>query len=1065
MTTRSVLNGETAEWPFITAKDPLKNLLPGYKLAQQQHSTTPHAVFTNDIEKSPNDDRSYRLVTLQNGLEALIISDPTTDKAAGALNVKAGHLQDPEDIPGLAHFCEHLLFMGTEKYPAENEYTDFLAKNSGTSNAFTDLDQTCYYFDCHPTALEPALDRFAQFFISPLFDPSCTEREALAVDSENTKNLQSDMFRNYQLDKSTSSRDHVYWKFGTGNRETLLDEPLKAGMDVRKRLIEWKEKYYSANLMKLVVVGKDSLDDLTKIVVDHFSPATNQHLTPPWFEGSPLTEKQLKNTIYVKTVKDTRFLELTFPLPDEGPFHSTKPGSFISHFIGHEGPGSLLSHLKSKGWANGISAGSGYGASGFDFFKVSVDLTQSGLEHHTDVAQAVFAYIELLKSQPPQQWAFDEIKTVSELGFRFKEKSPPTQTAANLSLLMSRPYPRERVLSAPLVTTSWRPDVIQRYMNLLGPETCRMMVGNNEPTVNLTDKEKWYGTEYTIKPMDEQLLQGKAPTDFEEVHLPKPNSFIPTNIEIQNKQEVAVPAKRPLSIHNTPLTRVWHKKDDRWWVPRAAAFFLLRSPIVDNTAFNAVHSKLATQVIQDSLQEYAYDAEIAGLSYGFDTQGDGITVSIDGYNDKLSVLAGVVFDKIKNFKVDAQTFERMKDRLRRSLENRRLDDPYKNVASLMAHFTIEIMWTHEARLAEIDNVTVESLQAYVADLIGRLHVEVLVHGNMLKNEAMQLAKVPETILAPNPLTPVELLSHRALVIPEGKFLVNTEAPNPAELNSSVEQFTYLGDLMNEGFRTKLYVLAHLVQEPLFDDLRTKQQLGYIVSSGVRSTIGQIGLRVIVQSEKSASYVESKIDNFWDAYKTILDSMEESEFEKHKQSVINSLTEDHKNMWQESSHLWLNIISGYYNFERKASDAEKIKSITKADIVSFFDTHFFDSPEHPIRRLSVYVQSQRLQPEALQLLKPELKALGVEVDEAQFDELSASKPTLESLKLISRQFLASKGVKEEAITNYVDKLEEIVIPKLSGNVTLVTDHDMFRKSLELGPHATPAEMYSDLFPKL
>jgi len=117
------------------------------------------------------------------------------------------------------------------------------------------MDQTCYFFDCSPSALVPALDRFAQFFISPLFDPSCSEREANAVHSENSKNLQNDMWRMFQLD-STSSRDHVFWRFGTGNKETLWDEPMRKGIDVRERLIDWCEKHYSSNIMKLVVLSK-----------------------------------------------------------------------------------------------------------------------------------------------------------------------------------------------------------------------------------------------------------------------------------------------------------------------------------------------------------------------------------------------------------------------------------------------------------------------------------------------------------------------------------------------------------------------------------------------------------------------------------------------------------------------------------------------------------------------------------------------------------------------------------------------------------------------------------------
>lgn len=88
-----------------------------------------------------------------------------------------------DNLQGLAHFCEHLLFMGTEKYPKENDYNQYLAEHSGFSNAFTGVENTNYYFEVGHEYLEGALDRFAQFFIAPLFSASCTERELKAVDS------------------------------------------------------------------------------------------------------------------------------------------------------------------------------------------------------------------------------------------------------------------------------------------------------------------------------------------------------------------------------------------------------------------------------------------------------------------------------------------------------------------------------------------------------------------------------------------------------------------------------------------------------------------------------------------------------------------------------------------------------------------------------------------------------------------------------------------------------------------------------------------------------------------
>ena len=99
------------------------------------------------VEYSPQDDRSYRVLRLANGLRAIVVSDPDADKAAGALSVDVGAARDPEEFVGLAHFCEHMLFLGSERFPAENHYKKLLARHGGRSNASTSLERTLYKFE------------------------------------------------------------------------------------------------------------------------------------------------------------------------------------------------------------------------------------------------------------------------------------------------------------------------------------------------------------------------------------------------------------------------------------------------------------------------------------------------------------------------------------------------------------------------------------------------------------------------------------------------------------------------------------------------------------------------------------------------------------------------------------------------------------------------------------------------------------------------------------------------------------------------------------------------------
>lgn len=225
-------------------------------------------------------------------------------------------MSDPNDIPGLAHFCEHMLFLGTEKYPNENDYSNYLNENGGTSNAATYADSTKFYFDIIPDKFEQGLDRFANFFTCPLFTESATDREINAVNSEHEKNLACDVWRIRQVNKSLANVKHPYNKFGTGNLKTLVDDPKEKGIDVRSELIKFHQKWYSANIMSLAVFGKETLDELEEMIIAKFSNIINKNITATRWTEHPYLSDQHATKTYVVPVKDSRSLTLTFPTPD-----------------------------------------------------------------------------------------------------------------------------------------------------------------------------------------------------------------------------------------------------------------------------------------------------------------------------------------------------------------------------------------------------------------------------------------------------------------------------------------------------------------------------------------------------------------------------------------------------------------------------------------------------------------------------------------------------------------------------------------------------------------------------
>jgi len=141
-------------------------------------------LLISSSEAVKGDKRITKTFSLKNGLDVLLVSDPDVHRSAAALSVGTGYLYDPKDKAGLAHYLEHMLFLGTKKYPAVGSYKKFLDSHSGGSNAYTSGNITNYFFQVSHDGFNEALDRFSDFFKAPLFDKTYAEREVKAVNNE-----------------------------------------------------------------------------------------------------------------------------------------------------------------------------------------------------------------------------------------------------------------------------------------------------------------------------------------------------------------------------------------------------------------------------------------------------------------------------------------------------------------------------------------------------------------------------------------------------------------------------------------------------------------------------------------------------------------------------------------------------------------------------------------------------------------------------------------------------------------------------------------------------------------
>ncbi|KEY67145.1 hypothetical protein S7711_03006 [Stachybotrys chartarum IBT 7711] len=939
---------------------------------------SPVVLLTDHLEKPSLDNRDYRVVRLDNELEALLVHDPETDKASAALDVHVGNFSDEDGMPGMAHAVEHLLFMGTKKFPVENDYSQYLAANSGSSNAYTAATSTNYFFevaakpandedpsDTNPSPLRGALDRFAQFFIEPLFLASTLDRELKAVDSENKKNLQNDTWRLHQLEKSLSNPKHPYCHFSTGNLEVLKTQPESEGINVRDKFIEFHGKHYSANRMKLVVLGREPLDVLQKWAIEFFSGVVNKNLPQnKWEDEVPFPESHLGMQCFAKPVMDSRELNLFFPLIDEENLFESQPSRYVSHLIGHEGPGSIMSYLKSKGWANGLSAGAYPICPGTpSIFDVQVRLTEEGLENYPEIVKIFFQYVSLVKETPPQEWIFQEQKGIADVDFKFKQKTPASRFTSRISSVMQKPLPREWLLSGQSRLRKFEPKLIEKALGQIRPDNFRMTIVSQTFPGNWDQKEKWYGTEYRYEKIPSDLmaaLEEAAATPrgkrLSELHLPHKNNFLPSKLEVE-KKEVAEPALAPRVLRNDATARTWWKKDDTFWVPRANVIVSLQNPLIYASADNAVRARLFAELVKDALEEYSYDADLAGLQYTVSLDSRGLYLEISGYNDKLPVLLEQVAVTLRDLKIEDDRFRIVKERITRGYNNWQLQSAYQQVGDYMTWLNSERDFAVEELAVELPNVVVDDVRQFQRQVLGQLYVEVYVHGNMYKNDALRVTDMVESTFKPRVLPRPQFPIIRSLILPPGSNLVfRRTLKDPANINHCVETWFYVGDRGDRLVRAKTLLFDQLVHEPAFDQLRTKEQLGYIVFTTMRNFSTTCGFRILIQSERTPEYLDSRIEAFLSKVGTLLENMTDSDFEGHKRSLIVKRLEKLRNLDQESARHWSQISNEYYDFEQFQQDAAHIKPLTKSEIRDFYAQHF--SPASKTRaRISVHLHAR------------------------------------------------------------------------------------------------------------
>lgn len=766
-------------------------------------------------------------ILLNNGLKAYLVSDPTLDKSSGIIMVKAGSWEDPPDLPGIAHFHEHMLFLGTKRYPVEAEFDQFMAENGGVANAFTAPHFTSYLFSIDHAAYPEALDRFASFFIEPLFHPSGLARELQAIDQEYAKNLENDAIRKHYVLKELASADHPEHAFSMGNCASLMHIS-------RDKIVEWHQQHYSANKMTLILHSNHPPEELRQLAVERFSLIPNRNLPQASKQKSPFLDQVRGSKIYIEPIKNARSLTILWELPSKfAEMRAAKPEKLICHVLEHQGSKSLAAQLKKEKLLIGIKSDTHMAGSDNLQLRLILELTDLGMKNLDKVILRTYQALANLKQKGIPRYLFEEMHKMDLIDYQYQSKQDAFASAMLHAVAIAH-EPLETYPEETWMIQQFAPIAIQQLLEELVPAHALYIVLAPEKLTGVTPEkqEAWLNVKYAVKPISKELLEEWEHAEpHAEIDLPDPNPFIPEKPALSSFSQ-----PKELGLHSIPLVllenehaHLYYAQDDRYKMPQIAYSFEVKTPaITPEKPETQVLADLYIDYCTDALHAYTWPAELAGLQLQLTRSDNGICIHVNGYSDKADQLFIDFVEKLKELHPKESKFKQLKEKLLRRYQDAQLSSPLYQASELLNSILHKEFATHKTKSTLLKKISLEQFESFVLSLYKVNYIEGLFYGNLTEHKAHELAVHLDTQFSGHTYPKEEHFSKQILKLSQEKSPVYCEMKSKVQGNAvilAIEEPVF-------SFKAKAaqQILMQGMKSAFFSTLRTKQQTGYIVTS-------------------------------------------------------------------------------------------------------------------------------------------------------------------------------------------------------------------------------------------
>jgi len=877
----------------------------------------------NEIVKSPIDNREYASIILDNQLEVMLVSDPSIEKSAAALSVAVGSLQEPKEFGGLAHYLEHMLFLGTKSYPTVGDYSEFVSRNGGTQNAYTELDHTNYMVAVNNDAYEDALSRFSGFFYEAILDESYADKERNAVHSEWSMKGPNDWVILQQLNGSTLNPAHPISQFNWGNLDSLAD---KENNKLQTALVHMYNTYYSANLMKGAMISNLPISEMKKLAEQHFGKIPNKNTPRPKMTVAVAKPEHLKKVVHYIPQTDMKQLRINFVIENNAQQFAVKPNGYVNYLLANEMPGTLASALRDAGLSDAVYSNfdaDEYGNAGS--FTLYIDLTETGVQNRDKVMGAVLKYLALLRDKGVNPRYFTEIKQSLSNSFRFKEKTNDYSYAMQIAASLQH-TPAEYVLSSAYEYQRFNPEVIQAVLDQLTLDNARIFyIDKQQPG---EQEMQYFAGKYSVHEISAELeLKWQQNTEQFALSLPRANGLMPESFDLVSAKHINKPTQ--LVSEQGHTAHLGHSA--LFKQPKGRVTLDLNSGLTKASAKNHVLANLLDRGLGQQLTELQSEAGAAGMGLGANLS-NGLSLTASGFTDKQGLLLASALKQIVEFDISEDELANLKASFKSDIESSKRQILLNQLFPKFTRVVQLDEFSDQALLAEVDRISPSDIKLFRDQLLRQANLQVFAFGNYSEQHINELSNLVLQQL-PEEREVAKVYQTPLLHVPAGKIYnwqENIEMTDIGLIDA------YLAP-RNDADLAAARVLSQLIRPALFKQIRTEEQLAYAVGFFGQTFRQQMLVAFYIQSPaKGLAEVGERIALFRKAFTQQLSSVTEEEFATTKNSVLITLTQPAKNLSEEMGKFtddWREQQWGFDSRERLIAAVEKV---TFDDVVNLYN---------------------------------------------------------------------------------------------------------------------------------